>query len=84
MELDVILIGGQGKPLFKVPATGGEPIPATELGPHETTHDYPVFLPDGRHFFYLARRGGDPKDWDVFVGSLTRRIAACCRESMPL
>jgi Tol biopolymer transport system component len=67
---NVILIGGQGKPLFKVPATGGEPIPATELGPHETTHDYPVFLPDGRHFFYLARRGGDPKDWDVFVGSL--------------
>ena len=28
------------------------------------------FLPDGRHFLYLARRGGQPEDWDVFLASL--------------
>jgi hypothetical protein len=42
----------------------------TELGSNETTHDYPNFLPDGRHFLYMARRGASTGDWDVFVGSL--------------
>ena len=36
----------------------------------ETTHDYPDFLPDGRHFLYLARHGGRPEDWDLYVGDL--------------
>jgi eukaryotic-like serine/threonine-protein kinase len=67
---NVILIGGQGKGLLRVSAAGGEPTPATELGAKETTHDYPEFLPDGRHFLYLARRGGQPEDWDVFLASL--------------
>ena len=66
----VILIGGQGKPLLRVSAAGGQPTPATELGPGETTHDYPDFLPDGRHFLYMARHGGGPEDFDLFVGSL--------------
>jgi serine/threonine protein kinase/Tol biopolymer transport system component len=67
---NVILIGGQGKGLVQVPASGGTPAPATELGPNELTHDYPEFLPDGRHFVYLARRGPNLTDWDVYVGSL--------------
>jgi hypothetical protein len=69
---NVILTGGQGKPLLVVPAAGGQPTPVTELGAKETTHDYPAFLPDGRHFIYMARHGGaDPEeDWDLFVGSL--------------
>jgi Tol biopolymer transport system component len=66
----VILIGGQNKPLLRVSQDGGEPTPATELGPNETTHDYPHVLPAGRHFIYLARRGQNPEDWDVYVGSL--------------
>ena len=67
---NVILIGGQGKALLQVSAAGGQPTPATELGANETTHDYPEFLPDGRHFLYLARHGREPADWDLFVGSL--------------
>jgi serine/threonine protein kinase/Tol biopolymer transport system component len=67
---NVMLIGGQGKPLLRVSAAGGEATPATALGANETTHDYPEFLPDGRHFLYMARHGGDPTDWDVFVGRL--------------
>jgi serine/threonine protein kinase/Tol biopolymer transport system component len=67
---NVILIGGRQKGLLRVSGAGGEPMPATELDAKETTHDYPEFLPDGRHFVYMARRGGQPEDWDVFVGSL--------------
>jgi Tol biopolymer transport system component len=67
---NIILIGGAGKAVMRVPATGGEPMPVTKLGDKETTHDYPKFLPDGSHFFYLARHGGAPDDWDVFIGSL--------------
>jgi serine/threonine protein kinase len=67
---DVILIGGQRRPLHQVPPLGGRPTPVTELGPNETTHDYPNFLPDGRHFLFMARRGAATEDWDVFVGSL--------------
>jgi Tol biopolymer transport system component len=67
---DMMLIGGYNRPLYLVSASGGEPIPVTELGPGETTHDYPQFLPDNRHYLFLSRRGGNPEDWDVFVGSL--------------
>jgi Tol biopolymer transport system component len=41
-------------PLLQVPASGGEPAPATaldvELG--EFSHRFPSFLPDGRHFLF--------------------------------
>jgi Tol biopolymer transport system component len=65
-----ILIGGQRKPLLRVSAAGGQPTPATELKESETTHDYPNFLPDGRRFLYMARRGVEEQEWDLFVGSL--------------
>ena len=67
---NVMLIGGQNKPLLRVPASGGEPTAATELAAGETTHDYPQFLPDNRHFLYMARRGPNAEDWDVYVGRL--------------
>jgi Tol biopolymer transport system component len=43
-------------PLFRVPAGGGPPVAATKLDAsrHETAHRYPSFLPDGRHFLYMA------------------------------
>jgi Tol biopolymer transport system component len=67
---NVILIGGQRAGLLRVSPDGGEAVPATTLDAGETSHDYPHFLPDGRHFLYMARRGGTPADWDVYVGSL--------------
>jgi len=42
------------EPLFQVPATGGKPSPVTKLSDNYTTHRWPWFLPDGRHFLYLA------------------------------
>jgi Tol biopolymer transport system component len=72
----VVLIGGQaGKPLLRVPAAGGQPAPVTELDKSrkEISHDYPDFLPDGRHFLYMARsEAGESgrQEYEVYLGSL--------------
>jgi eukaryotic-like serine/threonine-protein kinase len=40
----------------QVPATGGSPVAVTKIdtASRETTHRWPYFLPDGKHFLYLA------------------------------
>jgi serine/threonine protein kinase/Tol biopolymer transport system component len=42
--------------LYRVSASGGQPVAVTKLNSsrHETSHRYPFFLPDGRHFLYMA------------------------------
>jgi serine/threonine protein kinase len=62
----VIVFGIPGGPLYQVPAAGGEPAPVTRLGPLQTGHRFPQFLPDGRHFVFFA--GGD--ELGMFVASL--------------
>src|SRR5262245_15626151 len=68
----VILLGALlgGGPLLRVSASGGELAPATELdvSRKETRHAFPSFLPDGRHFLYVAETGGS--DWTASVGAL--------------
>ena len=48
-------------PLQQVSSAGGQVRPVTDLDASrsETTHRYPHFLPDGKHFLYLARSGGN-------------------------
>jgi serine/threonine protein kinase/WD40 repeat protein len=61
----VILFALASAPISLVPDTGGVPRPVTRLDAarHETTHRYPWFLPDGRHFLYLAANlSGAPDD----------------------
>lgn len=43
-------------PLFRINAAGGKATPITKLDEarRETTHRYPHFLPDGKHFLYLV------------------------------
>ena len=42
-------------PLMRVSAGGGTPVPVTKIDPdRHTSHRWPFFLPDGRHFLYLA------------------------------
>jgi Tol biopolymer transport system component len=44
-------------PIFSVPASGGTPRQITQIDDQvakETTHRWPRFLPDGRHFLYVA------------------------------
>ena len=44
-------------PLYRVPATGGEATHFTKLDAarSETSHRWPQFLPDGKHFLFLAK-----------------------------
>jgi len=60
-------------PLSRVPAGGGAPEPLTRLetGKH-TTHRWPQFLPDGRHFIFLAahHEKQDSEDNGIYLGSL--------------
>jgi hypothetical protein len=37
---------------------------------NDVSHDYPEFLPDGRHYIYLARRGVRNDEFAAFVGTL--------------
>jgi dipeptidyl aminopeptidase/acylaminoacyl peptidase len=68
--------------LSRVPAAGGTPVPLTELDQTvpENSHRFPWFLPDGRHFLYLARSGADATKDAVYVGDLgsktRQRVAA--------
>jgi serine/threonine protein kinase len=58
-------------PLHRVSALGGESTPVTDLD-SETgfdSHRQPWFLPDGRHFLYLAR-ATDGNDHEIRVASL--------------
>ncbi len=43
-------------PIHRVAAAGGQPAPVTKIDEDhgETTHRWVTFLPDGRHFLYLA------------------------------
>jgi eukaryotic-like serine/threonine-protein kinase len=59
----------------RVPALGGAPTPATRLDASkgETTHRWATFLPDGRHFLYMAgSHGAGTKEQvnAIYVGSL--------------
>ena len=69
--------------LSRVPATGGARAAVTTLdASRHTTHRWPWFLPDGKHFLYLAANHANPKSQDsaIFVGSLdggaARRLMA--------
>src|SRR5437867_8331076 len=57
--------------LYSIPATGGTPMRVTtfDKSRNEIVHVWPYFLPDGRHFLYLARSSQVDKS-AIFVGSL--------------
>jgi serine/threonine protein kinase len=67
----VILFGDITGPLFRVSADGGPAQPVTELNRsrRETGHMWPYFLPDGRHFLYLAV-SADARENGIFAGVL--------------
>ena len=61
------------EPIFQVSAAGGTPIPLTKLDPshQESSHRWPYFLPDGRHFLYAIN--GGPQSQGIYVRSLDGR-----------
>lgn len=58
-------------PLLKVPATGGtiEPVTEFDKSREQTSHRWPSFLPDGRHFLYFSR-ATKKETQGIYVGSL--------------
>ena len=76
----IVFQPSNGGPLMKVSADGGDPQPATTLDSArgETGHRFPVFLPDGHRFLYVALPGAHGQ-LDVIAGSVDdirdRRVA---------
>jgi len=59
--------------LSQVPASGGTPTPVTTIdGVHYSSNPWPVFLPDGKHFLYIAVKHNAPTSPEtaVFLASL--------------
>jgi serine/threonine protein kinase len=63
----ILFAGADG--LHRVSAQGGTPALATKVSPKEEAHRWPFFLPDGRHFVFLAD-AGTTEDHHIRVGSL--------------
>jgi hypothetical protein len=76
-----------GMPLQRVSSQGGQAVPVTKIDPsqQQTGHSWPYFLPDGRHYLYLAW-SEDPAKRAIYAGTLdsqeTQMILAA--ESMPV
>jgi Tol biopolymer transport system component/predicted Ser/Thr protein kinase len=66
----VFAAAGEG-PLYRVAASGGnsQPVTALDTTRHETAHRFPCFLPDGKHFLYVALPSRAGK-FEVFAGAL--------------
>ena len=73
---DVIIFTPVTGPVYRVSANGGEPTPVTQLAAGQTSHAFPRFLPDGKHFIYCS--SGAPNARGVYIASLdgtgTRRL----------
>jgi eukaryotic-like serine/threonine-protein kinase len=57
--------------LWKIGAAGGTPVRLTkfETGKH-TTHRWPQFLPDGKHFLFFATNHSGDSEHGIYFGSL--------------
>jgi serine/threonine protein kinase len=70
-EGTIVFAPGPGEGLRRIAAAGGKAAPLTNLDTtrQETSHLWPHFLPDGRHFVYLAATTKRESD-AIYVGSL--------------
>src|SRR5207249_520782 len=62
--------------IFRIPATGGQPVAVTKLVAGQGAQRFPQFLPDGRHFLYHVQ--GTPEVRGSYLGQIdgseTRRL----------
>ncbi|MEO7660276.1 MAG: protein kinase, partial [Pyrinomonadaceae bacterium] len=63
----ILFSGNEG--LYRINASGGQPALATKLEPTEEAHRWPYFLPDGRHFVFLAD-ASRAENHNIRLGSL--------------
>ena len=77
-------------PIYRVAATGGKPEAVTKFDStrNETTHRWPLFLPDGRHFLYFAgshtaeATSGDNAVYLASLDDLTPRLLLRARSNV--
>jgi serine/threonine protein kinase len=72
---DILLTPSVNTTIFRVSSSGGPLTPVTAWAPdkNETTHRWPYFLPDGRHFLYWSGSVFAPRETltnSVMLGSL--------------
>jgi Tol biopolymer transport system component len=65
---NTILFAAATGPIYRVSGAGGERTAATRLARGQVSHRLPYFLPDGRHFLYLAT--GIPEASGAYIGAL--------------
>ncbi len=67
----IVFAPGANDPLFRVPAAGGTPVPATELdvARGDVLHRWPYFLPDGKHVLFFSRSANAERT-GVYLASL--------------
>jgi serine/threonine protein kinase len=59
--------------LMQISASGGAATPVLPLGPRESGHVSPYFLPDGFRFLFFAI--GDPQEDGIHIGGLDGRVS---------
>ncbi len=65
-------------PLMQVSENGGAVTPATQVDTaFHTTHRWPLFLPDQKHFLFLANNhtGGDPSRNGIYISSVDEKTS---------
>jgi len=72
---DIVFTPTVNSPLYRVSASGGpiSQLTTQNLSNNETTHRWPWFLPDGRHFIFLAGSTFTPREAasnSILMGSL--------------
>jgi len=57
--------------IWRISAAGGTPQRLTKFeGGKHTTHRWPVFLPDGKHFLFFATNHSGGSEQGIYIGSL--------------
>jgi eukaryotic-like serine/threonine-protein kinase len=64
-----ILFSGRYTPVFRVSAAGGQPVSVTRLDQarKDATHRWPLWLPGGRRFLYLASEVGSESEANAIL-----------------
>ena len=68
----------EGEAIFRVPTSGGvpQPIVRADRAAGETRINWPWYLPDGKHFLYVSRRGYDGRIMLGEADQAPRELAA--------
>jgi serine/threonine protein kinase/Tol biopolymer transport system component len=65
----IVYAPGASAAIFRIPATGGEPVAVTRFKPgQQWSHRFPRFLADGQHFTFYAQ--GSPETKGLYAGRI--------------